>query len=133
MSSEPTPSPQPPTIAELRDLRRALLNVHRALLQTQRAEVEQITGPMTPHQALSAAISDPRFAWLRALSELITQIDELISSDEPQPGLPAELLERTHALAGPPDPSTDFGRHYLRALQLNPDVVLAHRDLIALL
>jgi hypothetical protein len=133
MSAEPTPTPSAPELEQLRAIRRALLDVHRALLQTQRAEVELITGPMSPHEALSAAISDPRFAWLRALSELITQIDALVADDEPEPGLPADLLERTHALVGPPDPDTEFGRHYLRALQLSPDVVLAHRDLTGLI
>src|ERR1700712_5623464 len=118
-----------PSIDALRDLRRALPDVFPPLLKTQRAEVEKITGPMSPHEALGAAISDPRFAWLRALSELITQIDSYIADDEREPGVGGELGERTSALTGPPDPETDFGRHYLRALQLNPDVVLAHRDL----
>src|ERR1700712_1732307 len=130
-----------PSIDALRDLRRALPDVFPPLLKTQRAEVEKITGPMSPHEALSAAISDPRFAWLRAMSELITQIDALITDDEPDLELPAELLARTprgppharlpprlpgrpRARAAPPDPESDFGRHYLRALQLNPDVVL---------
>src|SRR3978361_1078907 len=90
-----------PSIDELRALRRALLDGHRALLQTQRAEVEQITGPMSPHEALGAAISDPRFAWLRALSELITQIDSYIADDEREPGVGAELEERARARTAP--------------------------------
>ena len=33
----------------------------------------------------------------------------------------------------PPDPDTPFGARYLRALQDQPEVVLAHRDVTAAL
>ena len=119
---------------DLRAVRNRLLDVHRRLLQTQQLEVEHATGrKMSPHEVLAAAMSDPRFSWLRELSALITQIDEAVADKDGDPAAPQMLGERVRQLLGPPDPATDFGARYLRAMQSNPDVILAHRDLKALL
>ncbi len=40
-------------------------------------------------------------------------------------------VARARMLLHPPDPATAFGARYLRALQDDPDVVLAHRDVTA--
>ncbi len=125
------PAPKP---LELRAVRNRLLDVHRRLLQTQQLEVEHATGrKMSPHEVLAAAMSDPRFAWLRELSALITQIDEAVADKDRDPAEARVLGERVRTLLGPPNPATDFGARYLRAMQANPDVILAHRDLSALL
>jgi hypothetical protein len=43
------------------------------------------------------------------------------------------LVGRARELLAPPDPDTPFGARYLRALQDHPEVVMAHRDVIAAL
>jgi uncharacterized membrane protein YoaK (UPF0700 family) len=131
-------APEPPSgpgMLELKRFRDALLNLHRELLQAQRIEVERITGRMNSGEWLSAAIDDTRFAWLQDLTSLIAQVDEVIGSGGmPDPGGSAgELKGRARVLVAPPDPATEFGARYLRALQDDPDVVLAHRDVTALL
>lgn len=133
--AEPAEGDGPPAKPlDLRAVRNRLLDVHRRLLQTQQLEVEHATGrKMSPHEVLAAAMSDPRFAWLRELSALITQIDEAVADKDGDPATGVALGERVRLLLGPPDPSTDFGARYLRAMQANPDVVLAHRDLSAVL
>lgn len=125
---------EPPKPLDLRAVRNRLLDVHRRLLQTQQHEVEHATGrKMSPHEVLAAAMSDPRFAWLRELSALITQIDEAVADKDADPATGIALGERVRTLLGPPNPATDFGARYLRAMQANPDVILAHRDLSAVL
>lgn len=118
--------PQP---AELRTL---LLDLHRELLSGQVIESERATGhSLRPGDVLKAAMEDPRFAWLRALSGLVADLDSEISAaraEQREPDL-SPALERTRELVAPPDGDSEFGRMYLRALQRNPDVVIAHRDL----
>ena len=116
-------------------LRSALLNLHRELLTAQVIEVEKATGrTMTPNDQLSAALQDPRFAWLRELSSLLALLDAEAAA-KPDGPIPEEppALEQIETLLNPPDPDTSFGRRYLQELQNNPAAVMAHRDVTALL
>lgn len=123
----PTPPDPPPTDAA----RRALMQLHRELLEEQRRVLERTHGRMTALQALQAATEDPRFSWLSQLTELITDLDTAgAEHDEPRT---AAALARARALFTEPDPSTAFGYRYLAALQDHPAVVLAHRDLVTAL
>ena len=105
------------------DLRPALLALHRELLEAQRIDAERFGGRMSAGEVLQAAIDDPRFDWLRTLSELVAQLDGAESEDEA-----GAAAGRVRELLAPPDEATPFGRQYLRALQRHPGVVLAHRD-----
>ena len=96
----------------LRELRNALLHLHKTLLDWQRAEFEQDRGPMPATQLLQFIFNDEAFAWLRPMSGLIVEIDE--------------------ALAAPVAGSANSTR-YQTALQELPGAVLAHRDLVTLL
>jgi hypothetical protein len=128
-------SPRAEPEESLRRLREALIELHGELVEGQRIEVERVSGRMGPGEALQAAIHDARFAWLGDLSRLITEIVELASAAEPvtDDSSLEELEARTRTLIDPPDPSTEFGARYLRALQEQPGVVLAHRDAVAAL
>jgi hypothetical protein len=121
--------------ARLSRLREALIELHRELIEAQRIEVERVSGRMGPGEALQAAIQDIRFAWLGDLSRLITEIVELTTATEPvADDASADGVERRiRALVDPPDPLAEFGARYLRALQEQPGVVLAHRDVLAAL
>ena len=112
-------------------LRTALLNLHRELLQVQRAEAERFGGRMSASETLQAAADDLRFSWLRQLSALVTEMDQARSSGDEQQV--AAGVERARALLDPPDPDTAFGARYLRVLQDHPAAVLAHRDVTAAL
>ena len=118
-------------MADVPAARRALLDLHRHLLQAQRIEAERFSGRMTPGELLQAAAADLRFAWLKELSELIAALDQAQADEDAEAS--AALLARARALLAPPDPDTPFGARYLRALQDDPDVVLAHRDATAAL
>lgn len=116
-------------MTDVRSLRGALLVLHRELLDAQRVQAERISGRMSPAEVLQAAAEDLRFDWIRSLSELIGELDEALSAGETT-ALEA-IVERARALLAPPDPSTPFGARYLQALQAEPAVVFAHRDVVA--
>jgi len=112
-------------------VRRALVELHRVLLDAQRIQAERFGGRMSASEALQAAADDLRFSWLKELSSVIAALDQA-QRDGDAAGAQA-AVERARALLDPPDEATAFGRRYLRALQDEPDVVLAHRDLRAAL
>jgi hypothetical protein len=49
------------------DLRKTLLNLHKTLIEWERAAYERIHGRTSPGSLLTALMSDPQFAWLRPL------------------------------------------------------------------
>jgi hypothetical protein len=113
------------------DVRTALLELHRHLLEAQRVQTERFGGRMTSTELLQAAADDLRFSWLKELSELIAALDQA-RADEDEAAQQA-AVERARELLAPPDPDTAFGARYLKALQDHPEVVLAHRDVTAAL
>ncbi len=119
----------------LADVRNAMLDVHRELLQHQRVDVERIYGRMSAGDLLQATVSDLRFAWLRPLSELVTEIDALVADAERRDDTDARerLLARARELVAPPRPETAFGTRYIDALQREPGVGVAHGRLASLL
>jgi len=118
-------------MSEIDALRTALLTLHRALLDAQRIEAERFGGRMSAAEALQAAADDLRFSWLRRLSALVTELDEARSAADEQQI--AASIEEVAALLDPPDPDSAFGARYLKALQMHPEAVLAHRDVTAAL
>src|SRR3954454_16880803 len=110
-------------------VRRALIQLHRVLLNAQRIQAERCGGRMSSSELLQAAADDLRFSWLKELSSVIAALDHARADVDP-PGARAAAA-RARALLNPPDPDTAFGARYLRALQDDPDVVFAHRDVTA--
>jgi hypothetical protein len=110
------------------DPRRALLELHRVLLQHQRVEVERLHGRMSAADVLQAATDDLRFGWLTTLSTLVAELDDAHAQEDDARA--AAALERARALIAPPDDTTSFGSRYLRVLQADPAAVMAHRDAV---
>lgn len=112
-------------------VRRALVELHRELLDEQRKAAERFGGRMTASEALQAATEDLRFSWLAPVAGLITELDEANAEDDEVRRSAA--LARARDLLIEPDETTAFGARYLRALQDHPAVVFAHRDVVAAL
>ena len=112
----------------LNDARLGLLALHKALLDYERIRYERTHGRVeTSGSFLQLAISDPHFAWLRLISELVVQIDELLVSDEPGAEVDADtVMDHARKLLRADENGDDFQRQYHRALQDSPEVVLAH-------
>ena len=117
------------------DLRKALLNLHKTLLEWERAAYERIHGRTTPGSLLTALMADPQFAWLRPLSELIVRIDESLEIDAlkgPEVDVDAIVALATSAIVA--DEAGSVGaQRYHQALQEHPDAVFAHRAVTTVL
>ena len=118
----------------LTDVRIKLLHLHKLLLDTERIRYEQVRGQVSKGELLQLVVNHNQFAWLHRLSELIVQIDELIHSDELITSEAiAALIADVRILLTPDEAGNDFAMKYDAAFQRNPDVVLAHADLVTLL
>ncbi|MCM3879063.1 MAG: hypothetical protein ND807_03045 [Vicinamibacterales bacterium] len=118
----------------LKDLRHALLRLHKTLLDWQRAGYERANGRLTSNQLLDALLTEPQFAWLRGLSQMVVRIDEILE-DETPPGdgdLEA-VVGHVRDLTSPNETGNPYEQRYYQALQESPDAVFAHRDLVTLL
>ena len=83
---------------------------------------------------LQLAIAHNQFAWLHRLSKLIMQIDDLLDADEPITSEAISVLfTDIRTLLTPDQLGDDFALKYDAAFQRNPDVVLAHADVVTLL
>jgi hypothetical protein len=117
--------------SRLREIRDALLRLHRALLDWERRGHERVHGRMSANELLQVVLHDPEFAWLRPISESIVHIDELLADN-----VPADedaVVVQVRALASPDADGTPYAQRYLQAIQESPDAILAHKDLLALL
>lgn len=123
--------------ALLVELRRLLLQLHKTLIDWQRAEYEGTHGRLQTTQLLNVMFNDPEFAWLRLMSGLIVRIDEALDT-RPRPGEARPEMETGPLVATArdlvsPEAGTPYAQRYHAALQELPDAVLAHRDLVTLL
>jgi hypothetical protein len=116
------------TRRRLRELRVALLQLHKVLLDDTKSTYELDRGRVgTNANLLQLVINDPWFAWLHSVSELVVRIDETL-----EPGSPASngdataLLEQVERLLTASETGEGFQRRYFEALQRQPAVVLAH-------
>lgn len=120
------------TFRRLTDLRNGLLQLHKTLMESERStyehDVERVT---SKNQMLSLLLHDPWFAWLRELSALVVLIDETLDAREPATGEDAgRLIEQSRRLLLPDEMGSGFARRYFEALQRDPDVVLAHAQMM---
>jgi hypothetical protein len=119
--------------ALLGELRRLLLQLHKTLIDWQRAEYEQDRGRLQTTQLMNVIFNDPEFAWLRSMSGLIVRIDETLEAKEPEaPSECGALIAQARELIAP-EAGSAYAQRYHAALQELPDAVLAHRDLVTLL
>jgi hypothetical protein len=103
----------------------ALREVHRALVQAVRVEYERDVGPAGgPGQMLRLLTEDPYFAWLHPMSELIVDLDSLLTQEILPAGTVAGVrqeIDRLTQAGGSP-----FWEKYAPFLQSDTDVVMAH-------
>jgi hypothetical protein len=112
-----------------RDLHRALLHLHKALLNSERDVYEQLHGRVTNSQLLNLALNDEHFNWLRSISQLIVSIDEMLEAEQPATELDIQgLFKYIRTLLRPAENGDEFERRYFAALQRDPNSVLAHHE-----
>jgi hypothetical protein len=117
------------------DLRRALLHLHKTLLEWERTSYERVHGRTPAAEFLKVIVTDPQFAWLRPMSELIVRMDESLEIDAldgPEVDV-AWIVAQVRTFTTPDEAGTVYAQRYHTALQEHPDAVLAHRNVTALL
>jgi hypothetical protein len=118
----------------LKDVRQALLRLHKTLLDWERAGFERANGRLTSNQLLDALLKEPQFAWLRGLSQMVVRIDEMLDDEIPPGAGDLEaVLGHVRDLTSPNETGNPYEQRYYAALQESPDAVFAHRDLVTLL
>ena len=132
----------------LSQVRRTLLDLHKALIEHERAAYEKAHGAVSPGEMLQLLIRDAAFSWLHPISELIVRVDELISnaSDRrrPTPARPAMtpdqvsaeaeiLMIETRELLTAGDAPGGFRERYDAVLQADAAIVMMHRAVMSAL
>jgi len=116
------------TAAQLDQLSRAMLRLHKTLLDGERVVYERVHGRIASNgEFLNLLLGHAWFAWLRQLSQSMAKLDELAESEEASSrDALVDQLASIRALLTPSETGEGFGRQYYNALQRDPDVVLAH-------
>jgi hypothetical protein len=119
--------------ALLVELRRLLLELHKTLIDWQRADYERVHGRLQTTQLLNVLFNDPAFAWLRSMSGSIVRIDETLVAKTPEGETGTGPLVAGARELVAPEAGSPYAQRYHAAMQELPEVVLAHRDLVQLL
>jgi hypothetical protein len=118
------------TRERLTKVRAVLLRLHKTLLDFEREGYERARGKIgNSYEFLQLVMGDAWFAWLRQLSELIVEMDELLASKEtPKEATALALVQQAKILLTPSESGSEFQRKYFTAMQQSPEVVLAHSE-----
>jgi hypothetical protein len=121
-------------VEQLRELRGRLLHVHKILLEMERADFEWDFGRLNSGELLQLVINHEQFAWLRMISALVVQIDEMLSAKEPAATVTdaQNVIAQARSLFTSPGDEV-FREKYQAALQREPAVVMAHAEVAELL
>jgi hypothetical protein len=119
--------------ADLRALSRALRDVHRSLVEFSRERYELANGEVHGKTALlDLLLNDEAFAWLRPLSKIIVEIDELAArKTAPGESEVEEIRARAEALTTASRDRNAFGSRYVALLASEPRVAMNHGELRA--
>ena len=120
-------------LAKLRDLRNRLLHLHKMLLDMERENFERKSGRVTPGELLQLVLNNSQFAWLRIISALVVEIDEVLSGEEAATTNDFEDLLSQARLVFTSPGNEEFKTKYEAALQQEPSVVMAHSAVMKLL
>ena len=109
----------------LRETSKTLLPLHRALIDA--AKTDYVAATMlqvTPTELLRLITDDPFFAWLKPVTSLIVDIDEMARKDFETADV-AAIADRIEKLFGP-TADAEFAAKYVPILQREVDVAGAH-------
>lgn len=118
------------TRARLRSLSKAMLRLHKILLDAAKLDYEARNGAIqNVNQYFQLVVDDAHFAWLRKISALIALIDEAVSVRRPATEAEAKGLENeTKLLLNFQDADETFNEKFQAALQDDKDAVLSYND-----
>jgi hypothetical protein len=121
-------SPERAALREaLRDVSKLLLPLHRALIDIAKEDYAFAVAPVKPAQLLQLLTDDPFFEWLKPVTSLIVDIDEMARTDFEAADV-ASIADRVDRLFGAAAEGT-FSAQYIPMLQRSVDVAIGHAAL----
>ena len=122
------------TAAQLKVLRDRLLQLHKTLLDSDRAAYERAYGPVgSSGEWLQLVLGHEHFAWLRPFSGLIVRIDEWLAGDQrPEVELTA-VMKEADRLTMISASTEERALRYRKSIDRSADVAVAHasvRDIL---
>ena len=123
--------PPDPVRDHLAEVRRALMRLHKQLIDAERPRFEAHRGGAVSNtQLLTALLDDPFFQWLRPFSQLMASMDEALFGDEPVTAEGAlGFVRQAQALVAVPEHEPEEATPYERVRQREPAVLFAHTEL----
>src|SRR5215204_1243517 len=114
----------------LKNLSKAMLRLHKTLLDAAKLDYEAKNGTITSvNLYFQLVIDDAHFAWLRKISTLIALIDEAVSIRRPATEAEARgLRNEAQLLLNFQDADKRFNEKFQLALQNNTHAVLNYND-----
>ena len=115
--------------AALRDSSKILIPLHRHLIDAAKDEYSVVHGPVEkPAHLLQLLTDDPFFAWLKPVTSLIVDIDEMARIDFESEAAFA-IGDRLRDLFGHQGVASRFAEQYVPILQRDVDVAIGHAAL----
>lgn len=128
--SNPTDLLQGTTRAKLDQVSRALLRLHKSLMEDERIIYETVHGPVTsPHEMFRLVLNHPQFTWLGKISSLIALIDEAAFVRRPAPETTAQgLLDEAVILLSLKSEDQTFVERLQRVLKRSTEARANHEE-----
>jgi hypothetical protein len=123
-------------LQRLRQLRLAILRIHKAMLESERSIYEEFHGPIRSNTEFFNLVieEDGWFSWLRPISQFVVQIDDVVLSKKPVSMEQVdELFNRARVLMQPSEFGTELEKGYFRAIQRSPEIALMHAEVSRLM
>ena len=118
----------------LKEIRNELLKLHKTLMDIEKVNYEAEFGKITPTQLLQMLFDNKRFVWLRTISILVTEYDELFADKKGMDqDLAISLLEKTKQLFDESDNFTEFKNKFKVNLDTESSVAIHYDKLLNLL
>lgn len=131
MQDNPLPTPLSEALRHrLETFRLMVLRLHKVLLEDERQVYEKSHGPASATEILGLLMTDPWFDWLRELSKIVVEIDELLEDEKASDARGFASLEKGRTLFRPGETETDFLKRYKQVLQRNSEAVMNHAEVM---
>jgi hypothetical protein len=114
-------------MANLNEVRRGLLELHKTIVEAARREYERSHGRQSDPAFLEVLVTDPGFTWLAPLTALIVALDE---AAEKNVLLGDEWVAGIRELLIPDAAGQEFNRKYEELTQQVPEILVAHGALM---
>jgi trans-aconitate methyltransferase len=117
-----------------KEIRNEMLRLHKTLLDIEKSNYEAEFGKLSPNQLLQLLFENDSFTWLRTISTLIAEIDEMFASKKGiDEDLKRQLYKKTQDLFDEEAVGNeDFKAKYQANLNTETDVAFHHVKILKL-